>query len=121
MCQRDPDILPKRPRTRAKHSSIGAREKAGHLFLSLGEQLMFIFPLFCRNIPDRGEECFSETHSLISRVKLFLVRVQRLKPSVKIIFAPLCFSMSLNTYTNAFYHYLVPLKKGLFQVYFISL
>jgi hypothetical protein len=62
-----------------------------------------------------GEDCFTQTHSLSClQSKLCLVRVQRLKASIKMIFTPLDFSITRNTYTGSVLPLPCPLLQSLF-------
>ena len=104
MSWRDPDILPNGPRTK-QSSSISQRgiRTSPDLFLSLVELWNSLYSFsfsFTIASPDNQGLLFSNLLSHVSGCKLSLVRVQRLKASMRIIFASVDFSITLNTHTQ---------------------
>ena len=103
MSQRDPDILPKGPRTRTKHSSSRSQRggRTSPDLLSLGELWNSLCSFSCSFTKASLIDCSSQTYSVSCLgCKLPLIRVQRLKASMRIIFASVDFSITLNTHTQ---------------------
>lgn len=92
MCQRDPDVLPKGPRARAKHPPVGA--SSCPWASSATAYILGRFFSFAKASQTEGTSAFLKPISL--SCKLSLIRIQRLKASMRIIFTLLRFSKHID-------------------------
>ena len=109
------------PEPELRSLPVGSRKEAGPLltFSCPSESSRTAYMHFPSVSPKHpligGEDCFTQTHSLSClQSKLCLVRVQRLKASIKMIFTPLDFSITRNTYTGSVLPLPCPLLQSLF-------
>ena len=109
------------PEPELRSLPVGSRKEAGPLltFSCPSESSRTAYMHFPSVSPKHpligGEDCFSQTHTLSClQSKLCLVRVQRLKASMRMIFAPLGFSITPNTYTESVLSLPCPFLQDLF-------